>query len=224
MFFQASRRFALGCLLLASGTASAQTDTGDRSGLWRLAAPSDFTQGCFDPCQCPLVFLDSLRGEFRLSLVTVGDVFDFYDVEAMSLLAPQLQWSFDGTGQFLFSQHLGQLSMNVTLRGPGETSSDFHAQATVPFNPDTMDLSLNINDLVCYDTLLHVVAARCRADWDRDGVLTPADVAGYVGDWVFSVSHGSLAADFDRNGIVQAADVASMVSAWFSQTAGAPCS
>lgn len=59
-------------------------------------------------------------------------------------------------------------------------------------------------------------AVPCPADYDQNGAIQPADIAGFVNSWIGSLDSGTLVADFDGNGVVQPADVAAFVSAWFA--------
>jgi choice-of-anchor B domain-containing protein len=54
----------------------------------------------------------------------------------------------------------------------------------------------------------------CRADWDHNGLVTPADVAAFVNAWFQDLAAGTFAADFDGIGGVNPADVAAFVAAW----------
>ncbi len=61
---------------------------------------------------------------------------------------------------------------------------------------------------------------RCLADFDRNGVVEPADIAGFVSAWSDGVSQGSAAADFDRNGVCEPADIGQFINAWFAALSG----
>lgn len=56
----------------------------------------------------------------------------------------------------------------------------------------------------------------CRADWNRDGSITPADVAVFVNDWFSDLVNGTMVADYDGNGVIQPADVGVFVTDWFN--------
>lgn len=60
----------------------------------------------------------------------------------------------------------------------------------------------------------------CRADWNKDGVLTPADVAAFVNDWAASLANGNLNGDYNGDLAVTPADVATFVSDWFAALGG----
>jgi hypothetical protein len=70
-------------------------------------------------------------------------------------------------------------------------------------------------------------ATQCRADWNGDGCISPADVADFVASWFYSAQNpGNLDGDFDCNGNIIPADVAAFVSDWFfalGNPAGAGC-
>jgi subtilisin-like proprotein convertase family protein len=57
--------------------------------------------------------------------------------------------------------------------------------------------------------------ACCPADFDGNGAIQPADVAGFVNLWFASLQQGTLAGDFDGNAAITPADVAALVNAWF---------
>lgn len=207
---------------LAVAGAGAQVNP-EVGGLWRLDEASSFERGCFEPCLCPVGFQDDLRGQFVLRLLAVGDVFDFYAVDGMTLRLPQLGWIYEGGGQFRFSRIAGIEIMQVTLSSVADPTQDYTAEGPVPADSDMMSLTLSHNNMFCFDTVFHLVARRCRSDWDRDGAMSPADVAAFVTAWVRSLHENRLDGDFDGNGAVQPADVAAMVSAWTGAINGGPC-
>lgn len=54
--------------------------------------------------------------------------------------------------------------------------------------------------------------ADCPGDFNRDGLVNPADIAGFINAWLVA----DPAADFDGDGAVLPADVAVFVNAWFT--------
>lgn len=73
-------------------------------------------------------------------------------------------------------------------------------------------------DLVLLDEIADTVRIQesiCRADWNRDGTVTPSDVAAYVNTWSLDLQMGTSASNFDANPAITPADVAAYVSAWF---------
>ncbi|MBX3358689.1 MAG: hypothetical protein KF745_09695 [Phycisphaeraceae bacterium] len=54
----------------------------------------------------------------------------------------------------------------------------------------------------------------CPADFDGDGVVTPADIAQFVTLWNASLMAGTYGGDFDCDGFVTPSDIAVFVSTW----------
>lgn len=63
----------------------------------------------------------------------------------------------------------------------------------------------------------------CKSDWNKDGAITPADVASFVTDWFASLVGGTTAGDYNGDGVVTPADVASFVGDWFTALTGGLC-
>lgn len=58
--------------------------------------------------------------------------------------------------------------------------------------------------------------APCRADWDGNGLVQPADIAAFVNVWFAGLSGGGLAGDFNGDGVLDPSDVAAFVTVWFA--------
>lgn len=63
----------------------------------------------------------------------------------------------------------------------------------------------------------------CRADWDGNNTIQPADISTYVNDWLDSVSNGTTVADIDMGGAVDPTDVALYVNQWIGAVGGNGC-
>jgi hypothetical protein len=61
-----------------------------------------------------------------------------------------------------------------------------------------------------------ISAVACRADWDHNGAVNPADVAAMVNSWSIGLGNGQLTGDFDASGASEPSDVAAFVAAWFA--------
>src|SRR5580765_2556512 len=70
----------LAAVVFAVATLPVFSQVLDRPTLYRLERTSTFQRGCFPPCMCPALETVPIIGTFRLNLITVGDVFDFYEV------------------------------------------------------------------------------------------------------------------------------------------------
>lgn len=56
----------------------------------------------------------------------------------------------------------------------------------------------------------------CRADFDNNGHVDPADVAAFISAWYADLSANppTTLADFDNDGVTTPADVAAFIAAW----------
>lgn len=62
--------------------------------------------------------------------------------------------------------------------------------------------------------------ASCAGDFDRNGLVQPADVTLFVGVWINDLIAAGQAADMDNNGLIEPQDVALFVRAWFTDIFG----
>lgn len=60
----------------------------------------------------------------------------------------------------------------------------------------------------------------CRADYDRNRSVEPADVSFYVQTWYDGILHGTLTGDFNADGQVDPADVAFFIQVWYGAVVG----
>src|SRR5437899_7289625 len=67
-------------LLAATGAAAAQTATGTLPVLYRLDKGSDYEQGCFGPCACPVLISSGAAGTFVLTPVGFDGLFNNFNV------------------------------------------------------------------------------------------------------------------------------------------------
>jgi hypothetical protein len=96
---------------------------------------------------------------------------------------------------------------------------------TIPIGQDlspgtySWELVGNLVSLGFYCTGHQVFTVHCRADFDLDGALTPADVSSFIATWFADIQNGTLQADFDGSGVVDPADVSLFAATLFDQVA-----
>ncbi|MBX3356955.1 MAG: hypothetical protein KF745_00860 [Phycisphaeraceae bacterium] len=190
------------------------------NGLYTIAPSSKYFQGCIAPCQCIVVYLDDLRGSFALRYTHSDPVFDYYDVDRAVLDTPALQWRYTGEGTLRIGGEVAVVqSLSLDLSLADNPPANFQGAASgAPAG--TVSVQISMNDLDCYDTLFTIEARPCRADIDRSGEVTPADVGSFIQVWIASIQGGTLAGDYDGNGQVTPADVAAFVSSWLAAIEG----
>ncbi|MBX3358438.1 MAG: hypothetical protein KF745_08415 [Phycisphaeraceae bacterium] len=143
---------------------------------------------------------------------------------------------FYGYGPLLGSRTKRLLSVGATIDVDNDTIADYTLtdfNASLAIGPG-LDISnepvvyANV-DLVPIGGGTEVVAIigvsvppglRCPFDWDMNGAVEPADIAGFINDWVTSIAAPSLLGDVDGNGLIEPADIATFVNGWFNALSG----
>jgi hypothetical protein len=134
---------------------------------FRLAADSTYQKGCFDPCDCPLEVPRRLEGE--LTLVPVLDLGTWveYSVAQADLVALPLDGASEeiemaGYGTYTLVQGFAGPAhqLSLTLREDGRAAEHFSSTLinTDPTFPNSFDVVIDINDQVCFDTVLSIRA------------------------------------------------------------------
>jgi hypothetical protein len=187
-------RLIVAAVVLAAATLPGFSQVLNNPILYRLERTSTFARGCFPPCMCPVLETNPIAGTFRLSLVTVGDVFDFYEVTGVRW---KLQRSngevveVTGSGTYAVSTIIDQQRMELTLVVGNESptvyrSGDVPGGAAFP----GIALPISINGGFCHDTEIDVRAKPARRlyvepaqlRWDRDPENTSATSDVVFGD------------------------------------------
>ena len=182
-----ARRHPLAAVgLLALTAAPAFSQVLDRPTLYRVESGTTFVRGCFDPCDCPVMEASAVTGTFRLALVSVGDVFDFYDVSDVHLKVRRSNGDsvpISGAGTYAVSTVADLQRMELTLTVGTEAptiyrSDDVPGGAAFP----KIALHISIHGEYCFDTLIDLKALPARrlfvepdvAHWEPDaGNVTP---------------------------------------------------
>lgn len=149
---------------------------------------------------------------------------------------------FLGSGSIVVSQHPQPLTLlngqtalfSVSAAGNGSLSYQWRRNA-VPLSdagrvsgaasPTLRISNVQTSDIAAYDVLMWdtcgpfasesaLLDVFCRADWDHNRQVQPADVASFVQSWFNGVTTGTLTADFDQNGTVDPADVSLFIQVW----------
>jgi hypothetical protein len=131
--------------------------------LYRLNSDSSVEQGCFPPCECPIMLSEPVKGTFLLTLTNSNSLFDTYAVTDVS-------WSttLDGVptlvtgggiykvgGEFALLQ---QLSLDLQMNGGNVEHFDSGLVVdSTPF-PD-INVAISTNHQYCFDTVFNVSAS-----------------------------------------------------------------
>jgi|GEM_PF-3042637 len=135
-----------------------------QSVTYELHATSDYVQGCYEPCDCPLTLFENLGGVFELTYDSATpDGFDHYLVDqvAWTIGTPQGPLAVSGSGsysiggQFALSQRL-QLDLSID----GEPAQAFDSGLQIGGSSfPVIDLAISMNGLVCFDRVFDLNAA-----------------------------------------------------------------
>src|SRR5262245_48113367 len=128
--------------------------------IYSLAPASTYLDGCFDPCACPVQLQGGLIGAFRLTPGPPDPLYRVFRVSDLNWFVPQYGTWVTGSGtykvggEFAVTQELS-LDLKVDDRvvqhydsGVVVGGGDFPA----------IDITISMNNMVCHDTVFHVVA------------------------------------------------------------------
>lgn len=182
----------LAAVVFALATLPGFSQVLDHPTLYRLERASTFQRGCFPPCMCPVMETAPTVGTFRLNLVTVGDVFDFYEVTAVRFKVQSSSGEVvevTGSGTYAVSTITDQQRMDLTLVVGSEPPTTYRS-GDVPGGSafPRIAVPISINGGFCRDTLIDIRAKPARRlyvdpsqlRWDGD-----AENAGATSDVVF---------------------------------------
>lgn len=170
-------------LLLPAAASNAQTSP-DLPRIYRLLPGSEVSEGCFDPCACPIAQTPISRGRFVLTRVSSDPLYTYFRVSNVQLEVPGFNRSYTGAGTYRFGGEFALVNqMTLDLAGNDVTTVHFDSGVAVVGAPwPRIDVSLSRNHLYCFDTLLHIVAAPI-ADWNGSGTISVEDIFAFLGDY-----------------------------------------
>src|SRR5262245_23203468 len=149
-------------LVLLALAAPAPAQIGPAPSLYRLESGSSFSRGCYPPCDCPLQSTNQIRGTFRLSFDHQDPLFTYYKVDNVNwnVTLGSQEFRVIGSGTYKRGGEVAvQQQMTLTLTVDGEQPQTFDSglvQSTATF--PNIDVSISVNGMVCFDTVVHVVA------------------------------------------------------------------
>jgi len=158
-------RLGLACAALIALLGSTGIKGCERVTVYALRPESSLTQGCFEPCMCPIVLLEELSGSFLLrerlprepSLLREFTVF-------------LVQWQLErgdgfvpitGSGRYSVGGEFASLQrLELDLRIGDEPAQHFDSGLVVGGGAfPLIDARISVNGQYCYDTVIDVVAS-----------------------------------------------------------------
>ena len=175
------RTLVVAVFVLMAAPASAQLD---RPTLYRLGPSSTFERGCFNTCDCPVGERVVVTGTFRLALITVGNVFDFYEVTGVRWKVHRSNGEtvpITGSGTYAVSTITDQQRLELTLT-VGTDPPTIYRSGDVPGGAafPRIAVPISINGGVCFDTVIAIDSKPARRlyvepqdlHWDVDVNVT----------------------------------------------------
>jgi hypothetical protein len=165
MSWRPPHRVFLVSLALAAVVCATGARMRPRETLYGLRPESSVTQGCFEPCECPIALFEELSGSFRLVERTPPGPSPFreFDVAMVSWTLERGHESVPITGsgtyrvggEFAVAQ---QLELDLQIGdGPVQRFDSGLVPGGGAF-PE-IDVRISVNGEFCYDTVIDVVAA-----------------------------------------------------------------
>ncbi|MFZ4574545.1 MAG: GC-type dockerin domain-anchored protein [Phycisphaerales bacterium] len=184
----------------------------------RLEAGSTFEQEyCLGPCTCPgRIERGALAGTYRLSFVTIGNVFDLYEISDISWVARIGQESrvITGSGLYFYSDiaNLHRIELDLLVgddQTPWRVESDSDPLGNVRL--PSINIGCDSGVVICSEVRLQIRSSPiCRADFNHDGSVDGDDTIAYFAAW----EANDPAADFNADGGVDGDDVIAFFGRW----------
>jgi hypothetical protein len=138
---------------------------------YALVEESTFQRGCFEPCDCPIGQEQPLAGSFSLLPLSNNSLFAEYGMVEVrwkvsgSTYATPPDAPITGAGSYTVGGEFAvQQRMEAELQVADEPSAPFDSGLVVGGGgfPDQIDVEISKNGKVCFDTVMHVVAAQAQ--------------------------------------------------------------
>jgi len=151
-------------LTAAVGSARAQTDlSAIAGGIYRLDKGATFQRGCFEPCLCPISQEAAVRGTFRLTPAGFEGQFQVFEVSdinwTVSMGDPELRIT--GSGKYrVGGESALQQELSLDLQVGEDPPQHFESGLVdLGVRPPSLSVTLSINNMYCFDTVITVEAS-----------------------------------------------------------------
>ncbi len=157
------RQIAVVIVVLAAGIGAIRAQAAaDDPVIYRLDKTSTYESGCFGPCMCPVLLASGLRGTFLLAPLGFDGLFANYKVTDVNWLVSLNgsdqritgSGSYKVGGEFALQQ---ELVLDLVI---GDQPSQHFDSGLVPVSVSfpAFDVTISINSLICFDTVIGVRA------------------------------------------------------------------
>jgi hypothetical protein len=160
--------------LRAQSLAGSQTRDDSSPGTvpqrYSLGPGSTFQQGCFPPCQCPILAPVPVLGTFGLSFANSDPLFDNYEVTDVSWSVPfsEPDLLITGSGTYRVggdSALTHQLQLDLIV-GDGPVQHFDSGLVVGGTEFPAINITISLDNARCFDTVIHIEAVPCVGDLD----------------------------------------------------------
>jgi len=156
------------CAVAATGGRLAKAQTAGGSTLYRLNTDSDFMQGCFPPCLCPVMIGLPVSGTFSLTPTGMSGFFHTYAVTEVNWLVPINGTAKLVTGSGTYKvggESALQQELSLDLQIGGGTVQHFDSGLVADTTPfPNIKVTISVHGQVCFDTVFKVSASPVPLD------------------------------------------------------------
>ncbi len=132
--------------------------------LYELQADAGYQEGCFDPCECPILAQTGLKGTFILRRSGEDGQFVDYELSRVNWI---VRWQgevfhrIEGNGLLRLDEgaHQQQLLLDLSIDGEPPLHFDSGLVPLVNEFPD-LNVTVSMNGMYCYDRVFQVAAVR----------------------------------------------------------------
>jgi len=158
-------------LLAATGVAAAQTATDTLPVLYRLDKGSNYEQGCFGPCACPVLINTEAVGTLVLTPAGFDGLYNTFKVTDINWIV-----SINGTDTFVTGSGTYKVGGEVALQQELTLDLKVGDNAVQRFDSGlvgvrapypAIDVTISVNGMTCFDTVFHVVTSPVPIDQIR---------------------------------------------------------
>ena len=133
---------------------------------YRLDPPSNYQQGCFEPCMCPILMFEGVRGTFATTPLGTDDGFEVFRVRNLRWVLPGAPpRQVRGSGTYRIDRQAEEQRMELDLFVGNDPVQHFDS-GIVPAGdvfPD-IDVVVSIHGMFCYDVVFELRARALDID------------------------------------------------------------
>ena len=149
--------FVMGAFLTAIPWFASAQD----SSLYQLTEESQYIEGCFEPCMCPVYMTPSLSGSFQLNSLSQGADVSLFEIFAIDWEFVLWEETLEVTGSGIFEVGSEQQQLILDLQvGDGPVQQFDSGLVTLQSEFPDISIAVALNDFYCYDYVFSISATQ----------------------------------------------------------------